>query len=723
MSVNEYENDINLTFKKDLEDYKMKLNPVATSMQHISSYINKVYKLGNDESIKLAKDIVKKSKPVNPTVTYFDKKENGDMESITNSLTGYLKDTIDDGNIIVPSFTNYTHPSKKTSIHSEFLFMNVALRSSDKKQSFKYKLAGDRVKQDYYETMQKIRKIFNNSVSGAYGSKGTILSNYSAHYTLTSITRSVASIGNAITESMVAGNKYFKDADVTLNYIVAIVNGIKEEFVKLAINKYKLYVPTAEECLEMILYSSRWYWKDLKKEEIILTYLKSLTDEERTAVMYTNDLWHLKEYNDEFMRTLVSEMGKSKENITDNPLDAISKAPEGIMNLVHLICSEDIKGLDVNYNNLVGTPLLDKLGSTAKGIMNAMDKYWILFRAFYTTDIMPTNIAYLKDMLRDSIVLSDTDSTCGSYDKWVNWYYGEDVFHAESIGIAGAIMTINNQIMDHFIKVFAANMNIEKKHYDILKMKNEFYWSVFIATNAGKHYLADACIQEGKVYKESDLELKGVHLIASKMNLEIRKLIHKIIADLLKAIKNKEPVMLVDYVEKTAKIELGIIKSITDGDVSIFKRMPIKEPKSYKQGPLTSPYQYHTLWEDIFSLKYGSPGIPPYTMVKIPLELNNKTEIKNWLETIKDVDIKEKMTTYIETKNVTAYKTFRLPLEVAKGRGIPEEILNVIGSKKIVTDSLKPLYLVLETLGYYVKPNKCIYELIEIEENDGKEGQ
>ena len=57
-------------------------------------------------------------------------------------------------------------------------------------------------------------------------------------------------------------------------------------------------------------------------------------------------------------------------------------------------------------------------------------------------------------MLRDSIVLSDTDSTCGSYDKWVNWYYGEDVFHAESIGIAGAIMTINNQIMDHFIKVF-----------------------------------------------------------------------------------------------------------------------------------------------------------------------------------------------------------------------------------------------------------------------------
>ena len=95
MSVNEYENDINLTFKKDLEDYKMKLNPVATSMQHISSYINKVYKLGNDESIKLAKDIVKKSKPVNPTVTYFDKKENGDMESITNSLTGYLKDTIE----------------------------------------------------------------------------------------------------------------------------------------------------------------------------------------------------------------------------------------------------------------------------------------------------------------------------------------------------------------------------------------------------------------------------------------------------------------------------------------------------------------------------------------------------------------------------------------------------------------------------------------------------
>lgn len=720
--MEEYNNNLHYTFKKDLKEYKMNLNPIGNAIKQIRKFIEKVHKVPEEESLALTKKLIKDHKAKNPIVTYYNKNEVGDMEKTTTTLSNYISEVAKDGNVIVPSFTVYTHPSKKKSIHSEFLFQNVIKRTEDKHNAFKYKQLGDKVKEDYYETMQKIRKIFNNSVSGAYGSKGTILSNYSAHYTLTSITRSVASIGNMTTESLVAGNKYFKDADVTINYIVAIITGISKPLIERVVDKFNIYIPTADELMEMILFSTRWYWSDAIKEEEIYKLLCELEPFERCAVMYINDLWHFKKYNDTLMRDIISGMGLSATGLSKDNLKDIGNSPEGIMNLVHLICNEDIKGMKVDYKALVGTPLLDKIGSTAKQIQNTMDKYFMFFKAFYTTDILPTSIAYIRDMLRDAIVLSDTDSTCGAYDKWVEWYYGDIQFHPESIGIAGSIMTINTQLIDHHIKVLCANMNVDKNDYEILKMKNEFYWPVFVATNASKHYYADTYIREGNVFKESEMELKGVHLIASTIKIELKKLTHKIMEDLLHSVKNQEELYLKTYIDKVAEIEMSIVNSIRAGDVSVFKRMPVKGASTYKNGPDVSPYQYHTFWETNLAEKYGSPGMPPYTMVKIPLILENKTAVQDFLLSIKDEEIKSKMTTFFNNRKANDFKTLRLPLDIAIRGGIPTEFLDVINMKRIINDNLYAVYMVLETLGFHKKPKNTVYEtLIEYDKENNED--
>ena len=124
----------------------MNLNPVKNALEQLQIYVAKTYDLDTDAAKLLTKKIIKDNNPKNPIVTYNNKNEVGDMETVTNTLTGYLKDTIDDGNIIVPSFTNYIHPSKKLSYHSDFLFQNVALRSSDKKLAHKYEQEGDKEK-------------------------------------------------------------------------------------------------------------------------------------------------------------------------------------------------------------------------------------------------------------------------------------------------------------------------------------------------------------------------------------------------------------------------------------------------------------------------------------------------------------------------------------------------------------------------------------------------
>lgn len=713
----ELENDVRYTFKNPTESYSINMNPLATYNDHMKTYITKKFNINEEQAQKFIREAIKLKKPRDPKVTFFNKKENGDMVKTEDTLRNYLKDSIDGGNIIVPSFTVYNHPNEKKSLHSEFLFINVRKRSEDKHKSFEYKQAGDKAMSDYYSTMQKIRKIFNNAVSGAYGSKGSILSNPSGHYTLTSITRSVASIGNMTTESMIAGNKYFRNPEVTLNYIVALVNRTSVLAVTRCIKKYNLYVPTANEVMEMILYSSRWYWENSKKEKIILDFLNTLNDQERCMVMYCNDLWHFKMYNDQTMRDLIDSIGRISDEPVDNHKDLVKNAPEGILNLALCICTEHLKGKKFDLDKMMGTKELDLIASTITKILKGMDKYWLLFKVFYTTDIMPTSVAYIRDMLRDAIVLSDTDSTCGSYDKWLEWYYhGIPKFNAESVGIANAIMTINTQVMDHHIKLLAANMNIDKSMYETLKMKNEFYWSVFIATNVSKHYYAYTEIQEGNTFTESELELKGVHLIASTIKIEIKKLIHKIMENLLKAIKDGETIRLKEYIDKTIELEMSIVNGIKKGNISFFKRIPIKGSKSYKQGPEDSPYQFHLLWERIFADKYGSMGEPPYMFVKIPLDINNKAEMNEFLEQIQDTDIKTKFIEYFERKKLSKYTTIRLPMDIVQRKGIPEEIVNYVSTSRIIDDSLYSLYMVLETLGFYRKPNLQIYQHYNLEE-------
>ena len=710
------ENDVNYTFKNPTVDYAVNMNPLKTYIDHMKTYVTKKFNLDEETSLRLIREAIKANKPRDPKVVFNRKKENGDMEKVEDTLKGYLKDVIDGGHIIVPSFTVYNHPSERKSLHAEFLFINVRKRAEDKHKSFEYKQQGNKPMEDYYTTMQKIRKIFNNAVSGAYGSKGSILSNPSGHYTLTSITRSVASIGNMTTESMIAGNKYFRNAEVTINYVIALVNRTNHRAVRNVVEKYGLHIPTANEVMDMILYSTKWYWENNRKEKKIFDFIKTLNDEERCMVMYCNDLWHFKMYNDKVMRDIIDSLGKISTTEVENHADLVKKAPEGILNLALCICSDLLKGKKFDVGKMQGTEELTAVASTIQKIMLGMDKYWLFFKIFYTTDIMPTSIAYIRDMLRDAIVLSDTDSTCGSYDKWLEWYYGEPTFNAEAVGIANAIMTINTQVMDHHIKILAANMNIDKSMYETLKMKNEFYWSVFIATNVSKHYYAYTEIQEGNTFKESELELKGVHLIASSIKIEIKKLVHEIMKDLLNAIKNREQISLKNYIEKTIDIELGILNGIKSGNISYFKRIPIKGAKSYKQGPEQSPYQFHLLWERIFADKYGSLGEPPYTFVKVPLTMDNKSSLNGFVDSITDEDIKLKFKEYFERKGLGKYTTIRIPMDIVTRKGLPEEIVNFVNTSNIIEDSLYALYMVLETLGFYRKPGMQVYQHYNLEE-------
>ncbi len=697
------------------ENYEQYRFSMADYVKQASTYLAETNEISVESAAALVKEILKESKELrNPIVKYRTKLDNGDMVETTDTLTDYIKMMRENNHILAPSYTAYVHPTVVNSTHSSFLSVNVNLRKSDKKAAFKAEQAGDTEKAIYYTVMQKTRKIDNNSLSGAYASASTILYNPSAHYTLTSITRCVASIGNAITESIVAGNKQFDSIDTVHNYIAAILSNINMFLVSKVVTDYNLHCPTANEVLEMILASSRYYWKDVVEEEKILQILSKLKPVHRAAIMYVNDMHHLRMHNETFVREMLTDISKKVTSGSTDNLADLNSSPEGVLNLVHHICAYDIRDAELkelNYEKMVGTPLLNTLASTARNINLAMEKYKIIFKTFFSTNVMPINIAYIKDMLRNVIVLSDTDSTCGSYDKWVEWYYGNVKFSEEAIGLAATVMTINVMAIDHNIRMFTKNMNIPADKTDLIKMKNEYFWPTFTAANVSKHYFADTLIQEMNVFKNTKLELKGVHLIASFIDQNIVKFGHDMIKKINETVKNGELIDMHSYVSAVADIERQMEETIRSGNIDIYIRDKIKEEKSYKLEAAKSPYLHHILWTTVFADKYGNAGEPTYGVIKVPTKLSSKRLLDEYIQSIEDPNIRSKMQSFITTYNKDKLGTFRPPASIVGQSGLPKEIIDAIDIKRIILDNCNLLYTVLESIGFYRKPSKLISEM------------
>jgi len=700
-----------MIFKKDDNEYTLLSNTVATYMKQAALYVAKMNNIPLEEATKLVKQTVKKSNIKNPEVKYYTKDHNGDTYQETNKLSNYVKETIESGEIIVPSFTTYVHPTVKKSLHAEFLQDNINKRKEDKHKAFVYKQENNPDMFLYYNTLQKTRKIFNNSLSGAYAAKGTILYNASAHYTLTSMTRSVTSIGNAITETMVASNKHFKDYETTVNYITTVITTYeKDKFIRV-LKKYNLHLPTPEEVHERILLSSKKYWESIKYEGKILDYLKTLSKVELAAVLYTNDMNAIKDHNDEMMRTFISTLSKRCTSGSEDNIRDINNSPEGVMNLVYHICAPDIKGMNVDFKKMAGTETLNILASTARNVTKTLIAYSDFIRACFITKIMPPTIAHIKDMFREAIVLSDTDSTCGAYDKWIEWYFGKIVFNDEAVGVSAAVMTITTQVIDHYLKMFTSHMNIPPENRDLIKMKNEYFWDLFTSTNVSKHYFANVRIQEGSVFAVPDLELKGVHLIASKVNKEIRDIAYGMIDYIHTTLSSGGKISLNKMATLTADTERKIIEDIKNGKTDIFKLEKLKEESAYKLDRTKSPYIHHLLWEYVFKDKYGDPGEPTYMVVNIPTTLSSKRTTQEYLDKLEDREIAERLREFMDKYKKDNIGSFRVPLNIVAGKKLPEEIYQAVNFYKVVTSNLNIMYLILESCGFFRKSDMLVSEM------------
>jgi hypothetical protein len=695
-----------------LEDseYTRAVNPIQDWIKQTSLYLSKISHKPYEEVRALLISKLKNKEIVikDPIVKFFQRDETGDRAPQQAPLSEYIRSTLDENDILVPTFTTYTHPTVQSSMIVGYMDSNKRNRSINKKKAHEYESKGDMIKASYYQNLQNSNKTANNSCSGCFVNAGNILHNTSGHSSLTSTIRSIASLSNASNERLIFGNRHYYNPQVTLNNLISIVSESDLTLIQQVIEQEGLKYPSLEETISCIKYSSDLYWRGDKLFEPIYEFLVVLSDAERAAIVYIGDLYHLRKYNDTYIRKLIGDLSNIPEpQAFEDPIPLIYQIDEQIINYTHQALASELEGKGKDYKSM---PLLlqQKIITVAKNIELTVKAYYPLFKAFFLTRNSPPVISNIQLMIRRSVVLSDTDSTMFSVDDWNAWYFGQLDFSDKGYAVSGAVMFIATQSIAHLLAIFSANMGVEQERLHVLAMKPEFVFPIFAQTSIKKHYYTCIYIKEGNVYPKLKMEIKGVHLKDSTISKPIIEEAQKDMEQILLDVYRGNRISLKYYLDKYKAMEREIIRSLEAGEMTYLQRVSIKEAKSYKKEEEESPYQYYEMWNRTFGLSYGASPPPPYEAVRLPLDVNLKiSEIKERIEYSEKGRL---FINYLIEKGRSNIGGFPIPLQTVLVHGIPEELLKLLDIKTITLNTTKAQRNILESLGFFPKNEFLLIE-------------
>ena len=209
------------------------------------------------------------------------------------------------------------------------------------------------------------------------------------------------------------------------------------------------------------------------------------------------------------------------------------------------------------------------------------------------------------------------------------------------------------------------------------------------------------------MFGKLDKEIKGVHLKSSNAPKEIISEAHKLMISVMETAMEGKQISIRAIMKKIAKIEHNIIDSIKSGSHEYFRLGQIKTPASYKNGEDTAAYLQCSFWNDVFGPKYGLVPEPPYTTVKISVDLDSPAKTRLWLFLLEDKELSARAEEWmLKYGKKHLGSTFMFPEQIIAGKGIPVEILSSIGIRKMVLDCSRIFYLILESLGEFMLNDK-----------------
>lgn len=696
------------------DEYKREINPLKQYVDQAAHFLSTKYNKPFEDCIQWVKENIAfennnpENKPLtmkNPIVTFIGKDNNGDRELQQIPLSAYINSSLKNKELIAPTFTTYMNPEEKESHLVDFIDSMVAERNKAKKAMFQAELR--MVEQPEYQIEYSVQsnkqanaKIMNNSLSGAGVVASTPLYNKTMHSTLTSTCRSASGYANANNEKLLTGNRHYHRPDIVINNIVSIISNVDYDKIKAVIDRHQIVVPGPHEVMEVILRSSRQYWRNIEQEEKIRDFVLTLNELQRAAFLYVGDIFTLAQFNRPFVETMIKKLGKKMPLDTSlNTKEIIEGVEEDIANLAIQICRKEMKGLELKQ--VYDTEATYLVANTVLNIVEGIEYYSDYIEAFLRTKNVPASLSYFPSSIRHSALMSDTDSTIFTVEYWNNWMFGELKFDDEANQVFAVMVFFSVSTLKHLLALMSANFGIGAKRIHQIAMKNEFKFDVFVPTLKTKHYYAIISYQEGKVWSKFKQEIKGVHLKSSNAPPVINKEASEIMEDICVSIEKGDKINLLAILKRMADRERDIIRSVQAGESLYYRGGQIKSAQSYRGNEEESMYRHYTFWNETFGHKYGMAPPPPYSFIKMTTKLETKTALKNWLDNMEDKELSRRLQTYFNKRQKDKQVSFYVPSELFVNQKLPIELTEQVDIRSLIADICHNFYFILETLGVF----------------------
>jgi len=646
-----------------------------------------------------------------PQARFLIKNKHGDREIQEMPFHQYLARAVESGEIMAPTLTTYLPTTQRESLLGTYIGGNVKRRSKAKRAMFQAEIDNNDALKDMYSYQQATFKIKNNALSGAHCSPFTPLWNKTAHSTLTSVCRCATSYANANNEKFLCGNRHYFSPMIVEANLISIINHVDKEAIHRMMGRYQLHVPTDDEIMEAITFSTRHYWKSEEATATIRALVETLLPWQRCAFLYVSDFYHLAKYNDSFARTFLDQLSvKATEPLTSmEECDAVVKSlDDNLKAFVSILCSDELQFKDIKSTR--ERPYdYGIIAATAKHKRELIDEYAEFIETFWATDNLPSSVFSVPSIIRRGVLTSDTDSTIFTVQSWVTWHRGSLNFDRGCTATANALVYLVSQVVSNLLAVFSGNMGVEERFIFDLQMKNEFYFPVFALTSRAKHYYAYRAVQEGVVKREMEKEIKGVALRSSAIASEIIKLSQQTMLDIMDTVMRGDKVSLRYLVRKVATIEREVLDEVQKGSFKYFRKTRIQDASAYKTE--NSNYLFYSLWEEAFAPKYGHAPEPPYNAITASLSTGKRPAFLKWLESMEDQVMASRIKEWATRNNKQYMGTIYMPQINLLAKGVPPEIASIVDHRSLVAQLMESFYLVLEGVGIFAR-NKKITRLL-----------
>ena len=633
-------------------------------------------------------------------------------EELTDLLTLTQKHA---GNIISPNGCVYMSSDRKVSMIANMIRDMMKNRKREKKAMLKCKAVGDKRGAKMHHYAQATIKININSLPGGFGSAFNLFYDKGGYNSITSTARHFIAHAYTNTEELLGGNFAIYNEEELINWVVnhQRVCPSKEQIDKL-INEYNLKVPSVNELYMFYLKTVKQYGRT--ELSTVKNMLDSLQQHEVVYLYYFNNLRHLIWDNSHTFTSMIHDIFDPrgvKAFMDSNPLNLDVKGDD-----IFEFDGDLIPVLAVGYNwylkkrqqwgkdnniedggkmQIFDLPKKDPDGAKQMAwfghyVEYQLHKFDDLFNTFIFNPLVIHHPATRKNMFRNTVIISDTDSVIFTFKDWVEWYTGDALKSSNEANQIGSLAIYwLTKVIEKALNKASIAQGFTGENIKTIKMKNEFFYPTIILYPLKKTYAGVITIQEGVVLPEPTIDIKGANLRSSDLCKTTTDFVKELIEkDILEPSLNRK--ISANYIlEKVIGFEQQIRHSLLDGNAEFLKVISVKNENEYKNAT-GSNFFYYQAWMDIFAQKYGEIRVPGKMAIVKTLEPT--LEYMEWLHK-QNNDIYNRMIKFKEKYGkYSGYYTLN-PLDPT----IPKELIPIVDIRGIIYHNIRPIYLTISRLG------------------------